>query len=66
MRLRRRLLEMMPFVDHEALVRRQHGGVIPVLRRAAHGDIGEQQMMIHDDHVGHAPPCAALNRKHLS
>src|SRR6185503_21070169 len=42
---------MMSLVHDQARVRRQHGGLAPVARRASHGDVGEQQMMVHDDHV---------------
>ena len=49
---RSRIFEMMTFVDHQALVRRQHGRVLPVLRLTPHGDVREQQVVIHHHYVG--------------
>ena len=43
---------MMPFVEDDARVRREHGGVIPVLRDTANRNVRQQQVMVHHDHVG--------------
>ena len=47
----RGVLEMVAFVDHEPCVRGQHRGLAPVLLRTAHGEIGEQQVVVHHDHI---------------
>jgi hypothetical protein len=41
----------MSFIDYQAAVRGKHRGFAPVLRRAAYGNIGHQQMVIHDDDI---------------
>jgi hypothetical protein len=41
----------MSLVDDQTPIGRQHGGIRPVLRGAAHREIRQQQMMVHDDHI---------------
>ena len=52
------VFEMMGFVEHEAAVRREHRGLLPVVRRDAHRQIGREQVVIDDDDVRFrgAPP----------
>ena len=42
----------MCLVEHQALVRRQHRGLVPIVGRLTHGEIGGEQMVVHDHHVG--------------
>ena len=48
----RDVLEVMRLVEHQPPVGRQHGGLLPVVLRLAHRQIGRQQMMVHHDDVG--------------
>src|SRR2546425_8433862 len=43
---------MMGLVEHEPAVRRQYGGLLPIVRGNADGEVGGQQVVIHDDDVG--------------
>src|SRR5205085_929176 len=38
-------------VEHEPAVGREHGGLMPVVRGDANGEVGCQQVVIHDDDV---------------
>ena len=46
------ILQVMAFVEDEPRVRRQHRGVVPVLRDAPDGNVRKQQVMVHHDDVG--------------
>ena len=60
---RRRVFKMMPFVNHQALVRRQHGRILPILCLTAHRHIGHEEVVIHHDDISGRGLFARLEEK---
>jgi len=46
-----RVFQMMSLVNDDALIARQHRGIIPVVCGTTYGHVGEQQMMIDHHHI---------------
>ena len=46
------VLQVMRFVEHQAAIGRQHGGLEPVVGRDPHREIGREQVVVHHDDVG--------------
>ena len=45
------VFQVMALVHHQMRVGGQHGRLGPVLRRATHGDVGQQQRVVHHHHI---------------
>ena len=60
---RRDVFQMVRLVEHEPAVRRQDGRLLPVVGHHAHREIGCEQVMVHDDHLGFGRPPARLEHE---
>ena len=60
---RRCVLEMMTFVDHQAIPRRNDSSVLPVSRRAPHRNVRHQQVMIDNNHLRSCSRAPRLEEK---